>query len=53
MRRIITLVVAALAMAGCSIATAPAEDASADAAKSVLNGASKTPAKASTRLASN
>lgn len=53
MRRIITLVVAALAMAGCSMPTAPADDASAEAAKSVLKGASKVPAKASTRLASN
>lgn len=53
MRRIITMVVAALAMAGCSMPTAPIDEASAEAAKSVLKGASKMPAKASTRLASN
>lgn len=51
MRRIITLVVAALAMAGCSMSTAPTEDASVEAAKSLLKGASN--AKVSTRLATN
>lgn len=53
MRRILTLVVAALALVGCSLPTAPADEASVEAAKSALNGAAKTPTKASPRLATN
>ncbi|HEX7121222.1 MAG TPA: hypothetical protein VF178_02550 [Gemmatimonadaceae bacterium] len=54
MRRIIMLVMGAMALAACSNPTAPAaRDESAESARAVLRIASKAPAKASPKLASN
>ncbi len=55
MKRLIALIAATVALAACAAPTAPTPDPNSDAAKAhaVLHGASKLPATASGRLASN